>query len=50
LTDLDNQSKHSKDFEGVVVATGFFSKPILPEGIDDEDRASTLGKNAKHMN
>ena len=32
-TDLSTQSKHSKDFEGVVVATGFFSKPLLPKGL-----------------
>jgi cation diffusion facilitator CzcD-associated flavoprotein CzcO len=41
--DLSSQTKHSKDFEGVVVATGFFSKPHLPEGLqvllqEEDDR------------
>ena len=35
--DLNDQTKHSKEFEGVVVATGFFSKPHYPEGLDAKD-------------
>eukprot|EP00980_Cylindrotheca_fusiformis_P004226 scaffold918_cov126-Cylindrotheca_fusiformis.AAC.5 len=30
-TDLETNSKHSKQFQGVVVATGFFSKPHWPQ-------------------
>ncbi|CAJ1949003.1 unnamed protein product [Cylindrotheca closterium] len=33
-TDLATNSKHSKDFHGVVVATGFFSKPHWPTFMD----------------
>lgn len=38
--DLNDQTKHSKDFEGVVVATGFFSKPHLLQTAqnDGDDR------------
>ena len=32
-TDSVHQTKHSKEFGGVVVATGFFSKPKYPSGL-----------------
>jgi lysine/ornithine N-monooxygenase len=39
-TDLSTSTKHSKDFEGVVVATGFFSKPHLPKGVVNDYRTN----------
>jgi hypothetical protein len=32
-TDAATQTKHSKEFGGVVLATGFFSKPRFPSGL-----------------
>ena len=35
-TDTIAQTKHSKEFEGVVLATGFFSKPKYPKNLKQE--------------
>ena len=40
-TDLATNSTYSKDFQGVVVATGFFSKPHWPH-IDDTGQVSRI--------
>eukprot|EP00934_Nitzschia_sp_Nitz4_P007791 Nitzschia sp. Nitz4//scaffold83_size84149//6316//8325//NITZ4_005162-RA/size84149-processed-gene-0.69-mRNA-1//1//CDS//3329558911//7781//frame0 len=36
-TDMASATSHSKDFEGVVVASGFFSNPRYPNGFDMSD-------------
>lgn len=36
-TDLASSVQHSKEFEGVIVATGFFSTPSYPKGLDMTD-------------
>ena len=36
-TDLSTSARHSKDFEGVVVATGFFNKAHFPKGVVAKD-------------
>ncbi|KAG7342502.1 Dimethylaniline monooxygenase [Nitzschia inconspicua] len=33
-TNTETQTRHSRNFDGVVVTTGFFSKPNLPMGFD----------------
>lgn len=35
--DLTTSTKHSKDFEGVIVASGFFSKPHFPGDLDNTE-------------
>ena len=44
-TDSVAQTKHSKEFGGVVLATGFFSKPKYPSGLLQELKKSTAQKN-----
>jgi hypothetical protein len=42
-TDTSKQQQHSRDFGGVVVATGFFSRPHIPQGLKkilDENKNS----------
>ena len=41
-TDLATSTKHSKDFEGVVVATGFFTKPHFPPPVENKQQAAVL--------
>lgn len=47
-TDLSTSSKHSKEFEGVVLATGFFSKPHFPKGVSSYATDSKIRKKLLH--
>jgi len=51
-TDSVHQTKHSKEFGGVVVATGFFSKPKYPSGLLMEiiRRKNEHDKNINNIN
>lgn len=45
-TDLQTNSKHSMNFQGVVVATGFFSKPHWPKLDDPIDETKLMHSNS----
>jgi hypothetical protein len=54
-TDTIKQTQHSKEFGGVVVASGFFSKPkypsgFLPEIINDNNSNSNSNSNSNNSN
>lgn len=49
-TDLNTQTTHSRDFGGVVVATGFFHTPRWPSFLKNRVSTDNVGENNKNNN
>ena len=46
----NNQKQHVKVFGGVIIATGFFSKPYMPPGLSSLSSSTTKSNNDKNNN